>query len=346
MKKSKIIVYTESYLPSIGGLENNTALLCETLISLNYEVTLITPQKNATKHQQFTVFENKSLGFFYTQIKKHDLLIVNGGVSFKAILPSLIALKPYMIIYQMATLYKDLGNKNLKTNLLNALRKCLAFLAKTNIAVSEYSFIELSKVFRKKSVGMLINPADPVFSSSLVSKREINQPLKCLFAGRLIDGKGIKLLIKTIKQINENNQIIHLQVIGDGPEKEYVINESKKGFIFYHSPVTKQKLKSWFETVDLTIIPSTSHIEGSPLIMAESISMGIPVLVSSQPAMMESIKYESLIFESGNLEDLKIKLTALIEKNNYNIAKNHCLSLANNYTYANYIKSLKSLIDV
>ena len=95
-------------MPSIGGLENNTALLCESLADLKHSVTLITPQEEALKNQKFEVVGYGSFWSIYSKVKSSDLVIINGGVSFKAVIPSILALKPFFIIYQMATLFKDI----------------------------------------------------------------------------------------------------------------------------------------------------------------------------------------------------------------------------------------------
>jgi glycosyltransferase involved in cell wall biosynthesis len=343
--KKKVVVYTENYLPSIGGLENNTALLCESLASLGFIVTLLTPQKNALKHHQFNVIVSKSLKHLFTEVRKNDLVVVNGGVSFKIIIPALMARRSFIIIYQMATLFRDIRNNNLKTRILNRTRRLLASFAKKNIGVSEYSFLELQTIFGKKNTGLLINPADPIFFSKKRLINDFHIPFNCLFAGRLIEGKGIKLLINAVRHINKEKEIIHLHIVGDGPEKMYVM-EQKADYILYHPPVLKEGLKSLLNRMHLTVIPSTNHIEGSPLIMAESLVMGVPALVSSQPAMTKSIGNKNLIFDSGNIKDLVNRLTFLLEKNNYQSVKNHCDIIAGNYTYSNYSKSLNVLIDV
>lgn len=346
MEIKKILVYTESYLPSIGGLENNTLLLCDSLNTLGYLVTLITPQEKATRSDKFKVVENSSLKVFFGAVKQNDFVVVNGGVSFKIILPSLIAQKPYVIIYQMATLFNDTRKNNIKSLILNKARKTMAYLAKKNIAVSEYSFLELQQVFGRKKSDLLTNPADPIFSRDTVSKKNFNLPFQCLFAGRLIEGKGIRLLIEAIHQINKYREIIHLHVVGDGPEKQHVIDQSILGTIFYHTPVSKEELKDHLSSMHLTIIPSTNHIEGSPLIMAESLVMGVPVLVSSQPAMATSIKNKYLIFESGNLQDLICKLNLLTNAERYERVKNYCAEIAPDYAFVRYVKKLKAIVDV
>jgi glycosyltransferase involved in cell wall biosynthesis len=344
LKIQRILVYTENYLPSIGGLENNTALLCDSLVAMGYRVTLITPQKLATKSDIFTVLEIKSFKFIYKELKVNDLLLVNGGVSLKAIIPAIFCFKPFFIIYQMATLYRDIRNNSLKTKLANAFRKLIAEFAKRNIGVSEYSYLELTSIFGNKKTGLLINPADAIFEKN--NETHFCMPLKCLIAGRLIEGKGINLLVEAVKEINSLGEFIHLHVIGDGPEREKIEHLNTNYFIYYHEPMIKEKIREFLSQIHLTIIPSTSHIEGSPLIMAESLAMGVPVLVSSQPAMMASVKNEALIFESSNLESLIEKLMNLTNELKYNEVKKHCNQLMALYSYDNYFKGLKLLLDV
>jgi glycosyltransferase involved in cell wall biosynthesis len=346
-KIKKLIVYSENYLPSIGGLENNTLLLCESLVSLGFMVTLLTPQKNALKHIAFDVIESSSLITFFNEIKKNDLLFVNGGVSFKIILPALIARKAYIIIYQMATLFNDIRNNALKTRVLNGTRKLLAFLALKNIGVSNYSFLELQQIFGKKNSALLTNPADPNFIEDTHLTKDLSLPFRCLFAGRLIDGKGIKLLIEAVHQINKDKELVQLHIVGDGPEKPYILEQTKaNNYIIYHLPVSKNGLKNLLALTHLTVIPSTHHIEGSPLIMAESIIMGVPVLVSSQPAMEASICSSQLVFDSGDCSDLITRLKALTNPDVYQTVKKHCQQISEQYSYPNYLKQLKHLIDV
>lgn len=348
MVKKSILVYTESYLPAIGGLENNTELLCNTLVKLGHLVTLITPQKNAKTSNNFIVIESGgSFKVYLETAQRSQLIIINGGVSFKMALPAIISGKPYLIIYQMATLYHDIRQNDLKTKIFNYLRKLIASNARANIAVSEYSYSDLVNVFGSSKTKLLINPADPIFKFSKNASSDLNLiPFKCLIAGRLIEGKGVSLLMEAVNEINKEAKVVELYVIGDGPEKKKVIEQQNLGNVIYQEPVSKTIFKSWLETVHLVIIPSTSHVEGSPLVMAESLVMGVPVLVSSQAAMMASVKNEHLIFRINDKADLIYKINQLRLTENYRLAKKHCEEISNLYQYHNYCEQLKSAIDV
>ena len=54
----------------------------------------------------------------------------------------------------------------------------------------------------------------------------------------------------------------------------------------------------------LLVVPSTTHIEGSPLVIAESIFCGTPVIVSNQPAMIDAMGKAGDYFQTGNEESL------------------------------------------
>ena len=343
MGQKRILVYTESFLPSIGGLENNTLLLCDTLHQLGYPVTLITPQKNAVQQKDYKVIESSTFFSFFKAVISHDLVIVNGGVSFKIIIPCLLCFKSYYIIYQMASLWKNLHNGRVTIKFGNYLRYKLAKMAQLNIGVSHYSYNELIKVFNTKKSALLVNPADPLFKSQTPSFKSPFIPFICLMAGRIIAGKGVHLLVQAVTELNEEGYSIYLHLIGDGPEKAIIASKPHPN-IFLHKAMGKQELAIWIKKAYLTIIPSTTHIEGSPLIMAESLILGTPVLVSSQPAMAHSVQHASLIFESGNISFLKAQIVKLMDEAHYQEVLNHCYQIADDFSYPRYVERLQHII--
>lgn len=345
MDKKRILVFTESYLPSVGGLENNTLLLCQTLNKLGHLVTLITPQKNALSNTDFSVISSSNLFKYFKYVWDSDLIIINGGVSFKAILPSLFFNKAYLIIYQMASLFTHIHNSSFKLKIANKLRKYLANKAKQNIGVSRYSFEVLTQIFSSDKSALLINPANPIFNPKEVKIKEY-AGFNCLFAGRLIEGKGLKLLIEAIESLRKEGLIFNLHIIGEGPLEGYIRNKLSLGYIYLYPPASSEDLKKWFRKVDLTVIPSTSHIEGSPLVMAESLVMGTPVLVANQPAMVTALNHENMFFISGDLSNLILRLRMMLNPEIYSEILNHTKSLSKDYYYENYFNQLKIIVNV
>lgn len=343
MGQKRILVYSESFLPSLGGLENNTLLLCESLSEMGYAVSLLTPQKNAQSNERFQVVESRSMLTFIKEIAKNNLIIVNGGVSFKALLPCLLMGKSYWIIYQMASLFKDISVKGWIGSSKNNLRFLIAKKAQKNIGVSKYSEEELQTSFTKLQTGLLINPASPFYKLNHTTKT-LGKPFICLFSGRLIEGKGIHLLINVVKALYEEGNEIVLRIAGQGEAEADLFENLHPSFVMMGS-LNQESLAQEYRKAHLTIIPSTTHIEGSPLSMAESLICGTPVLCSDQGAMAKSLQDEDLIFKSGDALDLKLKLSRLMKIENYSRAVKHCHQLAAVYSYDYYAKTLNNLMD-
>ena len=343
MVQKNILVYTESFLPSVGGLENNTLLLCDTLFALGHQVTLLTPQKKAVQQNLYKVVETRSFFNFFKAINAHDFVIVNGGVSFKIIILCLFCFKSYLIIYQMASLWENVHHGRFLVKFGNYFRYILAKMAKLNIGVSHYSYEALKNSFNNKKTALLVNPADPIFKPQNFSNTSLSQPFICLMAGRIIAGKGVHLLVQAVTELNEEGYSINLHLIGEGPEKAIIASQPHQN-IFLHDAMGKQALAEWIKKAYLTIIPSTTHVEGSPLIMAESLILGTPVLVSSQPAMSHSLKHASLIFESGNISSLKAQIVHLMDEVQYREILNHCHQIADDFSYHRYVERLQHII--
>lgn len=340
--RKKILVYTESFLPSLGGLENNTLLLCKSLSQLGYPVTLLTPQLHAQAFDDFKVVESRSLKAYFHLIYTHDLVIVNGGVAFKSVIPSVLLGKSFWIIYQMASLYKNVDQPSRIEKLKDQCRRFLAGFAKKNMGVSRYSYERLKEIFGSRKAGLLINPAAVQFVK-LRSPKVYSTPFVCLFSGRLIAGKGIHLLVEAIKELFDEGYAIQLRIAGNGPEWAIFQENPHPSFLLLGNKSTEELVEE-YQRAHLTVIPSGSHIEGSPLTLAESLVCGTPVLVSNQAAMVNSVQHPQLVFESGHSMDLKEKLKWMMQTENYQELVLHSASIAHEYSYSHYFDTLATML--
>ncbi|MBD3750378.1 MAG: glycosyltransferase family 4 protein [Sphingobacteriales bacterium] len=341
MDQKRILVYTESFLPSLGGLENNTLLLCKSLSQLGYPVTLLTPQLHAQAFEDFKVVESRSLAAYFKLVRTHDLVIVNGGVSFKSVIPSVLLGKPFWIIYQMASLYKNVDRPSRIEKLKDQCRRFLAGFAQKNIGVSRYSYERLREIFGNKKTDLLINPAAAQFVKQS-SPKVYSTPFICLFSGRLIAGKGIHLLVEGIKELFDEGDAIQLRIAGKGPEWEVLQKNPHPSFLLLGSKSAAELVKE-YQAAHLTVIPSGSHIEGSPLTLAESLLCGTPVLVSNQAAMTHGVQHPQLVFKSNHREDLKEKLKWIMQAEHYQELLVHSANIAKQYSYSHYFDTLAAL---
>ncbi|MBN8836632.1 MAG: glycosyltransferase family 4 protein [Sphingobacteriia bacterium] len=344
---NNIVVFSESFFPSLGGLERNTNSLCLALLELGYRVQLLTftNAKSQADYWPYVVKRIEKRTELIKEVKRSDFIIVNGGISLKVLLPSILFRKKYAIIYQTSSLHIRDG-KSILTKINNALRKWFVQKASINIATSEFGREQLSQ-FDKKSVSLL-NPIDvdleklaPTLKSGIIEKK-----YDLLFAGRLIEGKGIFLLAKVISELQRENSIT-FAVAGDGSDKEkffHYCNTIKTNFE-YLGILDKESLLSAYISAKLLIVPSTTHVEGSPLVIAESIYLGTPVIVSNQPAMLNAIGKAGDFFITGNEDSLKDCIAAnLLNRNKLQTITVNCKEEADRFSFSNYKDKIAAIL--
>jgi glycosyltransferase involved in cell wall biosynthesis len=149
--------------------------------------------------------------------------------------------------------------------------------------------------------------------------------LNLLVLGSLTYKKGIDLLIQILPDLL---QIIdHIKIVGSGPEKENLINLTKKlslenyvKFIPFLEDPSPEIYSS-----HLGVIPS--RWEGFGLVAAEMRSSGLPILISDTPGLYDIYsEYNSVYsFKNGSIHSLKESLTDLIK--NLNLGKDKILNL-------------------
>jgi glycosyltransferase involved in cell wall biosynthesis len=107
-----------------------------------------------------------------------------------------------------------------------------------------------------------------------------------LFVGRLVEEKGVLVLLEAAKGWDEN---ITLAIIGTGPlEAEVKHYSSTIKHITYLGKVDNSELPLYYSAADLLIVPSTSE-EGFGRVILESLACGTPVVGSNRGAIPEAI---------------------------------------------------------
>lgn len=107
-----------------------------------------------------------------------------------------------------------------------------------------------------------------------------------VFAARLDDSKGIKFLINVWNEIED----FELHIYGDGPYREYVENAVKgnKNIKFYGFKSQKEIFMDLIKSQGLLM--TSQCYEGFPMNIAETLSLGVPVLSSNIGNQSDIIK--------------------------------------------------------
>lgn len=150
-------------------------------------------------------------------------------------------------------------------------------------------------------------------------KLNLNYKKIVLLVGRLVLDKGIKLMVEVAKKLKE----IDFVFIGEGLLSQWLEGqESKVSNIHYLGKADNYDLPRYYSAADLVCIPSLSK-EGSPRVVLEAISCGVPVVASSKvPFSKAIIEGEmGLSFEPSVKDSISVILHILDNQSRY--SKNH-----------------------
>lgn len=134
-----------------------------------------------------------------------------------------------------------------------------------------------------------------------------------MFAGSISRIKGIHILIKAFNEIKEENLRLHIAGKGtDEDEMRALAGDDPR--IHFYGFLKEEQLMRLYRSANVVVVPSICH-DNSPMVIYESLMSGTPVIASRLGGMPELIEdgYNGYLFESGNAEQLKSKLEALIK---------------------------------
>mgnify|MGYP000912595706 CR=1 FL=1 len=147
--------------------------------------------------------------------------------------------------------------------------------------------------------------------------REIRNKHKnfAIFIGRLVPYKGVNILIEAMKQIDQN---YHLVIIGDGPEKERLMELTRTNNldkqIQFLGKVPEIELYHYLYASEFLVLPSLNQSENFGIVQLEAFAMKKAVIVSNLKSGASSLvnhEVNGLLVEPHNVSDLTQKMSLL-----------------------------------
>ena len=145
---------------------------------------------------------------------------------------------------------------------------------------------------------------------------------RLLFAGRLIDKKGVDILLAAIRRLqNERNgNMPGLDIAGSGPlEAALRAQAVDLPFVRFLGWQTPQRLTSIMRTARAVVVPSRiaadGDCEGLPTVVLESIRAGLPVVATNHAGIPEIIRDQETGFlvPENDPDSLAAALSAVIQ---------------------------------
>lgn len=172
-------------------------------------------------------------------------------------------------------------------------------------------------------IDVVYNFIDTQLIDDSLRKKEINKivglngQLVIGFVGRFdIKEKGIDILLKSFMKIHAKNKNVALLFIGSGKDEHIIIdykNKYKLPIIIIHS---QENVYSYFEKLDILVLPS--RVEPFGIVLIEAGYMKKAVIASDVDGISEIIHngQNGLIFPSGDVRSLTSKLEYISDNRN------------------------------
>jgi glycosyltransferase involved in cell wall biosynthesis len=139
-------------------------------------------------------------------------------------------------------------------------------------------------------------------------------PLRLLFVGRLIQIKGVSLLLEALRRFSaeKGSGIVSLTVVGEGENRAELEKEAAN--LNVHFAGFRTDVSAFYTRADVFVNPTLGP-EGLPLVSLDAMSYGLPCIFSDLPVHKEITRNgeDALLFEAGNPDDLKRTIESLLE---------------------------------
>jgi glycosyltransferase involved in cell wall biosynthesis len=267
----RIVIFSSTFLPNIGGLENIMAGLAEEWTNMGHYVIVytITPQANNQLITSFPIVFKNSNAQLIKAISKADIYL-EANISIKNIFPGLLNKKKWWVVHHI-----QYDHQESKTGFL---KQFFSRFAK-NISVSNFIASKL-----KVSSTIIHN----FFAPSFVHQNIDDRKYDLVFLGRLVSDKGVSQLIEAIAISNKNYKCL---IIGAGPEKvflEKLVQDKKLSTqVVFSNPLQGSALSDSLNQAKTMVIPSLWD-EPFGVVALEAMACGCTIACSNKQGLLEA----------------------------------------------------------
>ena len=157
-----------------------------------------------------------------------------------------------------------------------------------------------------------VNKAENIEIKKIKEKFNLKKDEYILFLARIVPEKGLHYLLEAFKMINTQKKLV---IAGGSSHSDAYYDQIKRraqldNRIIMTGFVSGTILEELYSNAYLYVLPS--DVEGMPIGLLEAMSYGNCCLLSNIHELTEILDYDDIIFEKGNIDDLKNKLESLL----------------------------------
>jgi glycosyltransferase involved in cell wall biosynthesis len=201
--------------------------------------------------------------------------------------------------------------------------------------------------FNQKRIIVIPNFADKTIVRPNKERHIQKRPFTFLYVGRLSSGKGVETLLRAFSDLSKVRKDLQLFIVGTGSEMKKctelteLLRISDKVIFFGYKK--NDDLYKVYSLADVMVHPAIWP-EPFGRTLLEALSFEVPLIVSSAGAPPEIVGNAGLIFESGNVIDLREKMQLVMDNDEgLNDLRSNCLRVVENYVLDCVLKRIIEL---
>ncbi len=284
----RILMTTAYFSPSLGGMETVAECLANEFVALGHEVVVATSTAEDDGIQRpFTVLRAPSLLALIQESLRADA-VLQSQISLRLGLPSLLLGRPTVIAHHMWTPRTGPGA------FVGRIKHALLHLA-DNVAVSQ-------AMARSLSVPCSVIP-NPYQAEIFDGMSHAGPKRNLVFLGRLIDGKGLGVLLQALSLLAARDIHPTLTVIGRGPAEDLYRQQVRQlglaAQVEFSGPLRGAALRDRLTAHQLLIVPSVWD-EPFGIVVLEGLACGLIPVVSDAGGLPEAVGNCGPVIPRGN----------------------------------------------
>jgi glycogen synthase len=338
----KVLIYSHSFAPNIGGVETYTMILARGLVAEGIPVSVVTQTARGAFDDAalpFAPVRQPNLYQLFRSVADADVIHIAGPCIGPMVIcavlrkPAIIEHHGYQACCPNGLLLHALDSTlcegsflqrryrdclrcqsprvgvfvSFRNIVFTAVRRKLCGMAAANLAVSRHVQMRL----RLGNMPVIYHGI-PVTRPELQSKG----PVCFAYIGRMVAEKGLPVLISAAKRLHDEGREFRVIMIGDGPERSHLESicdaAGLRGRVTFTGWLTAERLEEATRDIGVAVIPSICE-ETAGLAAIEQMMRGRAVLASDIGGLREIVDDVGMRFAPGNAEQLASCMRYLIQ---------------------------------
>ncbi|HTZ73626.1 MAG TPA: glycosyltransferase family 4 protein [Candidatus Aquilonibacter sp.] len=346
----KLLIYSSSFFPAIGGTERVTLDLARGIAEWprneangeSFDVTVATETAGVTAEDEglpFSIVRGPSLPRLFSLMRAADVIHLAGpamaplALGLMAARPVVVEHHGFQTVCPNGQYFYAPGRKLCDGYYMSGkLGKCVTCNSGDAGALASFKLL-FSTPFRRwlsNRAAVNITPTDWLASVlklhrmktvchgilPLGEMRNTKAPVHTFaFQGRLVSTKGASVLIDAAMQLQKRGAKFAIKIIGDGPERERLTKQAQPlgSAVEFLGAVPDQRLAEIYSEVSVVVVASLAG-EVFGLVAAENMWRGKATIVSDLGSLKEVVGETAIVVPAGDASALADSMYRAMEE--------------------------------